>query len=221
MRSGVTAWGVRRGKVADVTASFALLDDADIEIRVQVLKILSEAKPSQTLSDKVATLLAHKDLRVRTQAGITLAKLGGKVPFKAFLADAESDLRFPWLRHGLVSGLAGSQSAESLLAIAQAESGAAATFATLALARQKSPLLGKLLSHADTDVVTEAARAIHDDEGIPAAASALAESFGQDALPFQAARRALNANLRQGDEPALSRLLEWTLKQPEGAPLRI
>lgn len=213
--------GVRRGKVADVTASFALLDDADIEIRVQVLKILSEAKPSQTLSDKVATLLAHKDLRVRTQAGITLAKLGGKVPFKAFLADAESDLRFPWLRHGLVSGLAGSQSAESLLAIAQAESGAAATFATLALARQKSPLLGKLLSHADTDVVTEAARAIHDDEGIPAAASALAESFGQDALPFQAARRALNANLRQGDEPALSRLLEWTLKQPEGAPLRI
>ena len=213
--------GVRLGKVADVTASLALLDDTDSEIRVQALKILSEAKPSQTLSDKVATLLAHKDLRVRTQAGITLAKLGGKVPFKAFLADAESDLRLPWLRHGLVSGLAGTQSAESLLAIAQAESGAAATFATLALARQKSPLLGKLLSHANTDVVTEAARAIHDDEGIPAAAGALAESFGKDTLPFQAARRALNANLRQGDEPAVSRLLEWTLKQPEGAPLRI
>ena len=213
--------GVRLGKIADVTASLALLDDADSEIRVQALKILSEAKPLQTLSDKAATLLAHKDLRVRTQAGITLAKLGGKVPFKAFLPDAESDLRLPWLRHGLVSGLASTQSAESLLAIAQAESGAAATFATLALARQKSPLLGKLLSHANTDIVTEAARAIHDDEGIPAAAGALAESFGKDALPFQAARRALNANLRQGDVPAVSRLLEWTLKQPEGAPLRI
>ena len=212
--------GVRRGKVADVTASLALLDDTDSEIRVQALKILSEAKPSQTLSDKVAALLAHKDLRVRTQAGITLAKLGGKVPFKAFLTDAEANLRLPWLRHGLVSGLAGTQSSETLLAIAQAESGAEAVFATLALARQKSPLLGKLLSHANPEVVTEAARAIHDDEGIPSAQPALATAFGQPNLTFHAARRALNANLRQGDESALSRILSWTLAQPAGAPLR-
>jgi putative membrane-bound dehydrogenase-like protein len=212
--------GVRLGKVADVTASLALLDDADTEIRVQALKILSEAKPSQTLSDKVATLLAHKDLRVRTQGGITLAKLGGKVPFKAFLHDAEADLHLPWLRHGLVSGLAGAQSAEDLLFFAQKKTGAEAVFATLALARQKSPLLGKLLQHANPEVVTEAARAIHDDEGIPAAAGALAESFGKVDLPFHAARRALNANLRQGDEPALSRLLTWTLTQPEGTSLR-
>ena len=212
--------GVRLGKVADVTASLALLDDADTEVRVQALKILSEAKPSQALSDKVATQLPQKDLRVRTQAGITLAKLGGKAPFNGFLQDAEYDLRLPWLRHGLVSGLAGTQSAESLLAVTQAESGAKATFAALALVRQKSPLVGKLLQHANSDVVTEAARAIHDDEGIRAAAGALAESFGKHTLPFHAARRALNANLRQGDEPALSRLLEWTLKQPDGAPLR-
>ena len=30
----------------------------------------------------------------------------------------------------------------------------------------------------------------------------------------------MNANLRQGDEPTLSRLLTWTLKQPEGTSLR-
>ena len=212
--------GVRLGKVADVTASLALLDDADSEIRVQALKILSEAKPAPALSDKVANLLAHKDLRVRTQAGVTLAKLGGKVPFKAFLHDAEADLRLPWLRHGLVSGLAGTQSSEELLFIAQKKTGAEAVFATLALARQKSALLGKLLSHAYPVVVTEAARAIHDDEGIPSAQPALAMAFGQANLPFHAARRALNANLRQGDEAAFGSILRWALAQPAGAPLR-
>lgn len=212
--------GVRLGKVADVTASLALLDDADSEIRVQALKILSEAKPSAAIARKVADQLLEADLRVRTQASITLGKNCYHALIGAFLRDAEADLRMPWLRHGLVSGLAGTQSAEDLLFFAQKKTGAEAVFATLALARQKSPLLGKLLQHANPEVVTEAARAIHDDEGIPAAAGALAESFGKVDLPFHAARRALNANLRQGDEPALSRLLTWTLKQPEGTALR-
>jgi putative membrane-bound dehydrogenase-like protein len=213
--------GVRLGKVADVTASLALLDDADSEIRVQALKILSEAKTSQVLTDRVASQLSQSDFRVRTQAGITLAKLGGKVPFTSLLRDAEADLRLPWLRHGLVSGLAGTQSSEELLAFAQTKTGAEAVFATLALVRQKSPLLSKLLSHANPEAVTEAARAIHDDEGIPAAQPALAAAFGQPNLPFHAARRALNANLRQGDEAALQRVLNWTLAQTEGAPLRL
>ena len=213
--------GVRLGKVADVIPSLPLLDDADSEIRVQALKILSEAKKSQVLTDKVAVQLAQQDFRVRTQAGITLAKLGGKVPSSAFLRDAEADLRMPWLRHGLVSGLAGTQSSEELFALAQTKTGAAAVFATLALVRQKSPLLAKLLTHANPEVVTEASRAIHDDEGIPAALPALAAAFGQAKLPHHAARRALNANLRQGDEASLQRVLTWAIAQPEGAPLRL
>jgi quinoprotein glucose dehydrogenase len=213
--------GVRLGKVTDVIPSLPLLDDADGEIRVQAMKILSEAKTSQVLTDKVATQLSQNDFRVRIQAGITLAKIGGKVPFTSLLRDAEADLRLPWLRHGLVSGLAGTQSSEDLLAVAQSKPGAEAVFATLALARQKSPLLSKLLSHANPEVVTEAVRAIHDDEGIPAAQPALAAAFGQPNLPYHAARRALNANLRQGDEAALQRVLTWVIAQAEGAPLRL
>ncbi|MFN5056391.1 MAG: PVC-type heme-binding CxxCH protein [Verrucomicrobiota bacterium] len=213
--------GVRLGKVTDVTASLALLDDADSEIRVQAMKILSEAKTSQLLTDKVASQLSQNDFRVRTQAGITLANLGGKVPMASLWRDAEADLRMPWLRHGLVSGLAGTQSSEELLHFAQTKTGAEAVFSTLALVRHKSPLLAKLLTHANPEVVTEAARAIHDDEGIAAAQPALAAAFGQPNLPFHAARRALNANLRQGDEAALQRVLNWTISQPEGAPLRL
>ena len=213
--------GVRFGKVADVISSLPLLDDADSEIRVQAMKILSEAKASQALTDKAASQLSQSDFRVRTQAGITLAKLGGKVPFPAFLRDAEADLRLPWLRHGLVSGLAGTQTSEDLLAFAKSKTGAEAVFATLALARQKSSLLSKLLSHANPEVVTEAARAIHDDEGIAAAQPDLAAAFEQPNIPFHAARRALNANLRQGDEASLQRVLTWAIAQPEGAPLRL
>jgi quinoprotein glucose dehydrogenase len=212
--------GLRHGKIADLTPAFSLLEDADSEIRAQTLKVFSEASPSQALTDKVAAQLGQSDLRVRTQAGITLGRLGGNVPFNSFLRDAAADLRKPWLRHGLVSGLAGTQDSAQLLSVAQSGSGPEAVFATLALARQKSPLLGKLLSHANPEVVTEAARAIHDDEGIAAAQPALAAAFGQPNLPYHAARRALNANLRQGDEASLRRLLEWTLRQPAGAPLR-
>ncbi len=212
--------GLRQGKVADSMAALPLLDDSDSEIRVQALKVLSEAKSTDKLVAKVAAQLSQKDLRVRTQAGLSLGKLTGKVAFEIFFQDAAAELQLPWLRHGLVSGLAGTQSAETLLSVAQAESGAQAVFATLALVRQKSPLLGQLLAHANPDVVNEAVRAIHDDEGIPSVHSALATAFGQPNLPFHAARRALNANLRQGDEAALSRLLVWTLKQPDGTALR-
>jgi len=213
--------GLRLGQVADITPALALLDDADPEIRVQALKVFSEAKATPALIAKSTDQLGQSDLRLRTQAGITLGKLGGNVPFGAFLHDAATELRLPWLRHGLVSGLAGTQSSDVLLKLAQTHQEAEAVFATLALARQRSPLLAQLLDHANPEVVVEAARAIHDDEGIPDAEAKLAQAFGVAALPPHAARRALNANLRQGDEASLRRILEWTLRQPDGALLRV
>lgn len=212
--------GLRLGKILDIAPCFSLLDDTDGEIRVQALKVLSEARSTDALVTKAIEQLAHDDLRVRTQAGITLGKLGGKMDAGAFWRDAEADLRRPWLRHGLVSGLAGTQTSAELLTLALRESGAKAAFATLALARQHSPLLGKLLDHPNPDVVNEAARGIHDDEGVLDAQEVLAQAFLKPTLPMQAARRALNANLRQGDAASLERLVNWTLQQPDATPFR-
>ena len=39
-------------------------------------------------------------------------------------------------------------------------------------------------------------------------------------MPFHAARRALNACLRSGKKEDFQRILEWTLRQPAGTPLR-
>ncbi|NBV47489.1 MAG: hypothetical protein EBR95_00185 [Verrucomicrobia bacterium] len=212
--------GLRVGNVADISPGLALLDDADPEIRVQTLKVLSEAKSTPALIAKTAAQLGQSDLRLRTQAGITAGKLGGNVPFGAIVRDAETELRLPWLRHGLVSGLAGTQTSDGLLKVAQAQQGAEAVFATLGLARQRSPLLSRLLGHANPEVVVEAARAIHDDVGIPTALNGLSESFGRPDLPYHAARRALNACLRSGKKEDFRRILEWALRQPAGAPLR-
>lgn len=212
--------GLRHGRVSPTPAALTLLTDDDREVRVQMLKVLSETKPTEELVAQVAAQLRSEDLRVRTQAGITLGKLGGNVPLAAFLQDPAQDLSLPWLRHGIVTGLAGTQSAAVLLAKAREQNGPVAVFATLALARQKSPLLAQLLDHPTAEVVTEAARAIHDDAGIPPALLALAQAISPTALPFQATRRALNANLRQGDDAALTRLLDWAFRQPAGQVLR-
>ncbi len=212
--------GIRHGQSSGLGERLGpLLDDADMEIRVQTLKVLSETKVGDMLAARIIDQLTQTNLRVRTQAGLTLGKLGVRTSAEKFLRDPKVDLAFPWLRHGLVSGLAGTQSAEALLAMAANSDDAIATFATLALARQKSPLLGKLLKHSCKEVVNEAARAIHDDEGIPAASSALASAW-TPALPFQAARRALNANLREGTVAAAERLARSYFQMADDAVLR-
>jgi putative membrane-bound dehydrogenase-like protein len=231
--------GLRHGRLATLKGAAELLADADDEIRVQTLKALSEApmpplnrltlekEVGDALAEKIIAQLAAKNPRLRMQAGLTLGKLGigrtslpaTKAPLHAFFQDAAADLKMPWLRHGLVTGLAGTQAPEDLLKLAQGTEAAPATFATLALARQRSPLLGQLLSSPHTHVQNEAVRAIHDDEGIPAARPALAQALGQSSMPVTALRRVLNQNLREGTPEAAARLLKWLEAQPETAPL--
>ncbi|MEI7651032.1 MAG: c-type cytochrome [Verrucomicrobiota bacterium] len=217
-------WGCGMGLRHDAAVGLAermapLLDDNDMEIRVQALKVLSETKLSRAQTTRIVAQLGQSHVRVRTQAGITLGRLAVPVPAAMFLQNPSADLAMPWLRHGLVSGLAGTQSSEDLLAMAASSDEAVATFAALALARQKSPLLAKLLTHSCQAVVNEAARAIHDDEGIPAASSALASAW-TPALPFQAARRALNANLREGTVAAAERLVHSYFQMADDDVLR-
>lgn len=231
--------GLRHGRLTTLKGAAELLADADDEIRVQTLKALSEApmpplnrltlekEVSDALAEKIAAQLAAKNPRLRMQAGLTLGKLGigrvslaaTRVPLSAFCQDAAADLKMPWLRHGLVMGLAGTQTSEDLLKVTQGQDAAQATFATLALARQRSPLLSQALSSPHADVLNEAARAIHDDDGIPAAQLALAQALGRPNFPVTALRRVINQNLREGTPEAAARLLGWVQAQPESAPL--
>lgn len=239
----VWGWGMglRHGKLADLQGVAELLADDSEELRVQVLKVLAEAKlpPGDRLTkegeidDLIATRigaqLASPNPRLRMQAGLTLGRLrlgeaalpASRPALRSFFQDAAADLRLPWLRHGLVVGLAGTQTEAELLALAQDPDAAKAAFATLALARRRSPALARLLTSPHRDVLNEAVRAIHDDEGIPAAQEALAGIVTAPpvALPPTALRRAINQNLRAGTPEAAARLLAWIQAQPESSPL--
>ncbi|GDY17469.1 glucose dehydrogenase [Verrucomicrobiota bacterium] len=239
----VWGWGMglRHGKLADLHGVAELLTDDSDELRVQLLKVLAEGKmpPGNRLTkegeidDLIATRigvqLASPNPRLRMQAALTLGRLclgeaalpASRPALPSFFHDAAADLRMPWLRHGLVVGMAGTQTEASLLALAQDPDAAKATFATLALARRKSPALGRLLASPHAAVLNEAARAIHDDDGIPAAQEALAAILvvPPTALPATALRRALNQNLRVGTPEAAARILTWIQSQPESTKL--
>src|SRR5262249_4262155 len=87
----------------------------------------------------------------------------------------------------------------------------------------RSPLAAVFLSDADPAVVREAARAIHDDLSIPEALPVLAALLDQRTLPTDeaVARRALNANLRVGDETSARRLLRFATATAPAEPLRV
>ncbi|MEI6053283.1 MAG: c-type cytochrome, partial [Opitutaceae bacterium] len=81
----------------------------------------------------------------------------------------------------------------------------------VALRRQVSPLVAEFLHDSDPLVVAEAARAIHDERGIPDALPQLAALIDLRSPDEVIARRALNANLRLGTPEAAARLLALAL----------
>jgi putative heme-binding domain-containing protein len=85
--------------------------------------------------------------------------------------------------------------------------------AVIALRRLASPELGKFLGDAEEDIVTEVARAIHDDLSVPAAMPKLASLLAT--TPFTnepLIRRVISANQRLGKEENLNYVLGYLAK---------
>jgi putative heme-binding domain-containing protein len=88
--------------------------------------------------------------------------------------------------------------------------------AIVALRRLRSPGVERFLADKDEWVVAEAARAIHDDESIPQSLPALAKVVERSGVINEPLlRRAINANLRVGDEASARRLVAFATS---GAP---
>lgn len=176
----------------------ALLGDQEPEVRSQAAKVLGDAKHAAAY-DKLVSLLKDGNDRVRYFAGISLGKLGREeaAPALVALLAANSDAD-PILRHAGIMGLVGTKNAETLAALTSNPSPAVRVAAVVALRRLKSPLVAKFLLDAEERVVTEAARAIHDEpivEALPQLAAIGDGARRNDAL----ARRVLNANFRLGE----------------------
>ena len=175
-------WGLGQGlraQKAQADVLVKLLKDADAEIVAQAAKMLGDAKTSGA---PLVPLLAHASVRVRFHAAIALGKLEEPAAEKALLALAAKESSDPFMRHAIVTGLAGCVPDTKLAAHVNDK---AALCCLLALARQHSPHAADFLANAA--LADEAERAIHDDAGIPEALPALTK---------RATRRGLNACLR-------------------------
>ncbi len=200
--------GLRRAEVTDERLQSVLAAETDPEMLAQFAKVLSDGRTSEINQKAITKLLSSTHSRVRFFAAIALGKLKVASAESALWAMAGKDADDAWLRHAVVTGLAGAVSAEGLAKHFTDPSRTVRLAATLALGRQHSPLIAPALKDAETSIVDEAARAIHDDQGIPEAWPQLAAlTDSQSGLTSVTLRRSINANLRLGTVENASRLV--------------
>ena len=207
-------WGlgqIARKKSLDLGHSLdALLRDTDSQVKIQSGRLALELPGLfEEAEPLLIDLLKDTDLHVRFHAAMALSALGTGAsipPLVQMLADNADD--DPFIRHAAVSGLAGIGNIESLSALKSHNSNSVRIGAVVALRRLASTDITSFLGDNDGRVVLEAARAIHDDFGIPEALPALASLLNETPHADNEAlmRRVLNASLRVG-EPANARAL--------------
>ncbi len=194
-----------------------LADEPNSELRAQFARLAGDAgERGGMFTGSMIKLCADASPRVRFFAALALGKISDAkaVPALLTLADALRP-EHGYLRHAVVTGLAGSASADDLAALHDGDSKNRRLCATLALRRQASPQVAAFLRDPDPLIATEAARAIHDDFSIPEALPALASTLNSenaDALPEPFLRRALNAALRVGSADEAKRAAEFSAR---------
>jgi quinoprotein glucose dehydrogenase len=193
-------WGLGQGlraKKLEAATLTKLLTDPDPEILTQTAKTLGDGT---TRFPELISLLTSNISRVRFHAAIALGKLQDPAATPKLLQLAAKEQNDPFMRHAIVTGLAGCADAKVLVKDKSLCS-------LLALARQRSPKVAEFL----TKFPDEAERAIHDDAGIPEALPALTTRLS---------RRGLNACLRLGiAEPLIQAALKPSTLQSEALDL--
>jgi len=218
-------WGI--GQLARRNASYAapivdLLGDDDAEIRAQSAKLLGDIRYAPA-ADRIVPLLADDSERVRFFAAEALGRIGHAPAVQHLITMLEAnDDRDVYLRHAGSLALARIGNADALTELAEHPSRAVRIAAVVALRRMKHPGVAAFLADADEYVVTEAARAINDDGGIPAAFPALGALLETTRSTEPALiRRAINANHREGAEASARRVAAYALRTDAAAELRV
>lgn len=205
-------WGLgqlidKNKKLGDDLKSW--LNDTDEEIVVQCLKVLGDHKIMDAGSLMVEKL-NHSNPRIKFFAAQGLGRIKHQAAFDGLLKvitdNADADL---YIRHAAVLALSRLGDITKLAALTSHTSKSARIAAVIALRRLKNPEVSKYLNDQDEYIVTEAARAINDDESIPSALPALAKIVEQTKFKSEPLlRRAINACLRVGDDASLNMLIK-------------
>ena len=191
----------------------ALLKDADPEIRAQAAKWLGDIRYKEASKELIANL-THENARVRFFSAEALGRAKDATaiqPLIQLLAANNDEDAF--LRHGASYALSQIGQVAPLAALSTHPSKAVRMGAVIALRRLASPELAKFLGDAEEDIVTEVARAIHDDLSVPAAMPKLAALLATTTFTNEPLiRRVISANQRLGKEENLNYVLGYLAK---------
>jgi putative membrane-bound dehydrogenase-like protein len=200
----------------------ALLQDTDPEIRAQAAKWLGDIRYKEASKELIANL-SHENARVRFFSAEALGRAKEATAIQPLikLLEANND-EDAFLRHGVTYALSQIGQVAPLSALSTHPSKALRMGAVIALRRLQSPELAKFLGDKEEDIVTEAARAIHDDLSVPAAMPQLAALLAT--TPFTnepLIRRVISANQRLGKEENLNYVLAYVAKPGISDALKI
>lgn len=198
-----------------------LLDDGDLEIVAQAVKILGDVKFREA-GTALVPLLKHKNARIQFFAAQALGRIknvNAVQPLLDMLAtNADKD---NYIRHAGVLALARIGNEEVLSTMIDNPNRSLRIAAVLVLRRLQSPKVAEFLMDEDEYIIAEAARAINDDWSIEAAMPALAETLVDTSLTSEPLlRRSINAALRVGREKDLDNLISFTQRENVSSVLR-
>lgn len=216
---GVSQFARKDAKHAKVL--IPLLKDADPEIRAQAAKWLGDVRYKEA-GEHLLPLLKDENSRARFFAAEALGRISYEPAIQPIIdmliANNDEDV---YLRHAGSLALARIGKADPIVALASHQSKPVRTAAVVALRRMQDKGIAAFLKDQDEFVVTEAARAINDDQSIPEALPALGDLLKTTKFTNEALlRRSINANLRVGSDAALHNLVQYAANASAPAAMR-
>ncbi len=218
-------WGM--GQLARQDKTYAtpllpLLTDADPEIRAQVAKVLGDATIAEA-GPLLLPLLTNASPRVKFFGAQALGRITYQPAVAPLLAMIKANHNEDvYLRHAAVFALSRIGQVEPIVALTNDTDPALRLAAVLVLRRMRNENVKLFLNDSDEYIVTEAARAINDDESIPAALPALAATLSNKRFTSEPLlRRAINACLRVGNDAQLDALIAFAKRTDVAKALRV
>ncbi|MDF0693684.1 HEAT repeat domain-containing protein [Aquirufa ecclesiirivi] len=207
-------WGMGQLGATDAKVGAMIgeqLQDQDEEIVAQAAKVLGDIF-NKDHEGRLIQLIDSKNPRISFFACQALGRIKSEnaIPGLLKLIEKNND-EDHYIRHAAVLALARIGKEEPLVALASSSNTALKTAAVLVLRRLSSPKVALFLQDSDEYIATEAARAINDDESIPAALPALAAALNNKAWKGEPLlRRAINASLRVGTNKEIDALIQFS-----------
>jgi quinoprotein glucose dehydrogenase len=220
------ALGERRSSFSILRRRASVQQPPPLAMRADLLAVIQKYDPLER--EMLIELLSDKSPRVRSLAALSLKQEHSFWNITGPLLETlESNLDDdPVVRHAATLALS-RMSTRHLLESAQSNKGPRIRMGiVLALRRQKSKELAKLLDDPEPLIALEAARAIHDEEIVEALPqlAALADqpmSSGDDGLTDALVRRVMNANFRLGKKEHAERVIGFATDALLAESLRV